>query len=83
MGVEQMGDKGQVQFRVTGHKRVGGQESAASDLVGVLQNLTISDASKSSKGCPVMRTDDSLVRLFDADQKSAMALLSTGRASGG
>lgn len=34
-----MRNKGQVKFRVTGDEGVGGQESSASDLVGVLKDL--------------------------------------------
>jgi hypothetical protein len=39
VGVEEMSDKGQVQFGVSRDERVGSQESSTVDLIGVLQDL--------------------------------------------
>lgn len=39
MGVEEVGDEGEVKFRVAGDERGGGEEFAAGELVGVLEDL--------------------------------------------
>ena len=39
MGVEEIGDKGEVEFGVTGDERAGGEEFAAVEFIGVLEDF--------------------------------------------